>query len=81
MNRAEGGADEPDRDGEVLEVPEEPQHGLLPGGAVAFGIGDPVDRMDLDLAEETALFFRDGGFPGLCRHGRLQLRCDLPHEL
>ena len=38
--------------------------------------------VDFDLAEETALlFFRGRGFRGLCRHGRLQIRCDLPHEL
>jgi hypothetical protein len=76
--QAQRRADEADRDGEVLEVAQEPQHGLLPGLAVTFGIGNPVDRVHLDLAEETALLFlRDGGFPGLCRHGRLQIRCDL----
>ena len=64
------------------KFPQEPQHGLLPGLAVPFGVWNPVDRVHLDLAEQPALlFFLDRGFPGLCGHGRLPARCDLPHEL
>jgi hypothetical protein len=74
QGQAQGGADEADRDREVLEVAQEPEHGLLPGLAVTFGVGDPVDRVDLDLAEQPALvLFLDGGFPGLCGHRRLLL--------
>ena len=74
QGQAQGGADEADRDREVLEVAQEPEHGLLPDLAVAFGVGDPVDRVHLDLAEQAApLFFLDGGFPGLCGHRRLLL--------
>ena len=74
QRQAQRGADEADRDGEVLEVPQEPQHGLLPGLAVPLGVGDPVDRVHLDLAEQPALlFFGERGFPGLCGHGCLLL--------
>ena len=55
QGQAQGGADEADRDREVLEVAQEPEHGLLPGLAVPFGVGDPVDRVHLDLAEQAAL--------------------------
>ena len=42
-----------------------------------------IERLpSLDLSEQPAfLFFLDRGFPGLCGHGRLPGRCDLPHEL
>jgi hypothetical protein len=67
--QAQRRADEADRDREVLEVPQEPQHGLLPGLAVPLGVGDPVDRVHLDLAEQAALlFFLDRWFTGLGGH-------------
>ena len=49
--QAQADADEADRDREVLEVAEEPQHGLLPVLAVPFRVGDPVDRVHLDLVQ------------------------------
>jgi hypothetical protein len=75
-------ADETDRDREVLEVAQEPQHGLLPGLAMPLRVGDPVDRMDLDLAEQAALkFLLDRGLPGLRGHAASPARCGLPHKL
>ena len=70
QREAQGRADEADRDGEVLEVAEEPQHGLLPGLAVPFRIGDPVDRVHLDLAEQAAPSVVSIAVPvaRLCRH-------------
>jgi len=61
QRQAERRADEADRDGEVLEVPEKPQHGLLPGLAVPLRVRDPVDRVHLDLAAQATLKFMDCG--------------------
>jgi hypothetical protein len=64
QGQAERGTDEADRDGEVLEVAQEPQHGLLPGLAVPLRVRDPVDGVDFDLAEQAALlFFLGRGLP------------------
>jgi hypothetical protein len=53
---------------------------LLPRLAVPLGVGDPVDRVHLDLPEQAALlFFLDRGFPGLRGHAASSL-C-LLHQL
>ena len=79
---AEGRADEADRDREVLEVAEEPEHGLLPRLAVPFWIRDPVDGVDFDLAEQAALELVDGGLGGgLSSHDVLLASCDASHKL
>src|SRR5690349_21043026 len=62
-------ANEANRDREELEVAEEPQHRLLPGPAVPFGVGNPVDGVHFDLAEQRALDLLDRGIGlGACRH-------------
>src|SRR5579871_2455286 len=67
--QAKPGADEADRDREVLEVPQEPEGRLVPQPAVALLLGHPVDRASLDLAHGRGLGWR--GVGELWRRGQV----------